>query len=64
VPYRLFADDTVGLALSLDSLHAMFAHFSQWAEDLDTIGFGGKNCEVMPLGRHFDAIALREQVAR
>jgi hypothetical protein len=33
VPGQLFADDTVGLAPSLDNMHAMFARFSQWAED-------------------------------
>jgi hypothetical protein len=40
VPGQLFADDTVGLAPSLDNLHAMLAHFSQWAED-HYLGFGG-----------------------
>jgi hypothetical protein len=30
VPGQLFTDDTVGLAPSLDSLLAMFVHFSQW----------------------------------
>jgi hypothetical protein len=29
---QLFADDTVGLEPSIDNLHAMFAHFPQWAE--------------------------------
>jgi hypothetical protein len=42
VPGQLFADDTVGLAPSLDNLHAMFAHFAQWAED-HYMGFGVKN---------------------
>jgi hypothetical protein len=42
VPGQLFADGTVGLAPSLDNLHAMFAHFSQWAED-HYMGFGVKN---------------------
>jgi hypothetical protein len=42
VPGQLFADDTVGLAPSLDNLHAMFARFSQWAED-HNVGFGVKN---------------------
>jgi hypothetical protein len=42
VPGQLFADDTVGLAPSLDNLHAMFAHFSQWAEG-HYMGFGVKS---------------------
>ena len=63
VPGQLFADDTVGLAPSLDNLHAMFAHFSQWAED-HYMGFGVKKCGVMALGRHSDVVALREQADR
>jgi hypothetical protein len=42
VPGQLFADDTVGLTPSLDDLHAMFAHFSQYADD-HYMGFGVKN---------------------
>jgi hypothetical protein len=42
VPGQLFADDTVGLAPSLDNLHAIFAYFSQWADD-HYMGFGVKN---------------------
>jgi hypothetical protein len=30
VPGQLFADNTVGLAPSLEILHDMFAHFSHW----------------------------------
>jgi hypothetical protein len=41
VPGQLFADDTVGVAPSLDNLHAMFVNFSQWAED-HCMGFGVK----------------------
>jgi hypothetical protein len=63
VPGQLFADDTVGLAASINNLHAMFAHFSQWAEDHYT-GFGVKKSGVMALGRHSDVVALREQVYR
>jgi hypothetical protein len=53
VPGQLFADDTVGLAPSLDNLHAMFAYFSQWAED-HYMGFGVKtrgNAARPPLRR-------------
>jgi hypothetical protein len=42
VPGQLFADDTVGLGPSLDNLHVMLTHFSQWAED-HYMGFGVKN---------------------
>jgi hypothetical protein len=41
VPGQLLANDTMGLAPSLNNLHAMFAHFSQLAEDR-YIGFGVK----------------------
>jgi hypothetical protein len=42
-PGQLFADDTVGLAPSLDDLHDMLIHyFSQWAED-HYMGFGVKS---------------------
>jgi hypothetical protein len=44
-----FADDTVGLAPSLDNLHAMFVPFSLWAED-HYMGFGVRKCGVMALG--------------
>jgi hypothetical protein len=60
LPGQLFADDTVGLAPSLDNLHAMLAHFSLWAED-HYMGFGVKECGVMALGRHSDVVALRNQ---
>jgi hypothetical protein len=60
VPGQLFADDTVGLALSLDNLHAIFVPFSQWSED-HCMGFGVKKCGVMALGRHSGEVVLREQ---
>jgi hypothetical protein len=63
VPGQLFADDTVGLAPSLDNLLAMFAHFSQWAED-HYMGFGVKKCGVMALDHHSEVVALREQTDR
>jgi hypothetical protein len=61
VPGKLFADDTMGLAQSLDNLHAMFAPFSLWAED-HYMGFAFKKCGVMALGRHSDVVTLREEV--
>jgi hypothetical protein len=48
VPGQLFAGDTVGLAPSLDNLHAMFAHFSQWAED-HYMGLCVNKCGVIAL---------------
>jgi hypothetical protein len=63
VPGQLFADDTVGLAPSLDNVHAMFAHFSQCAKD-HYMGFGVKRCGVMALDHHSDVVALREQADR
>jgi hypothetical protein len=61
VPGQLFADDTVGLAPSLDNMYAIFAHFSQWAQD-HYVGFGVKICGVMALGRHSVVAAICEQV--
>jgi len=63
VPGQLYADDAVGITGSFDNLHAMFAHFSQWAED-HFMGFGVLKCGVMALGRYSDETALREQAAR
>jgi hypothetical protein len=60
VPGQFFADDSVGLAPPLDNLHAVFAHFSQWADECYIV-FGVKKCGVMALGRHSDAVSLCEQ---
>jgi hypothetical protein len=60
---QVFVDDTVGLAPSLDNLHAMFAHFSQWAED-HYMGFGVENCGVMAPCRYSNEVALREHALR
>jgi hypothetical protein len=59
VPGQLFADDTVGLAPSLDNLHAMFGHFCLMGGGPL---YGIRNWGVIALGRHSDAFALREQV--
>jgi hypothetical protein len=57
---QLFADDTVGLAPSLENLHAMFAHFSQWAEDQLKLKLfttcAGKEDRLLSLGPLYLAI--------
>jgi hypothetical protein len=62
VPGLQFADDTVGLAPSLENLHAMFAHFSQWA-DVHYMEFGVNKYGVMALGWHSIAVVLGEEAA-
>ena len=56
------ADDTVGFAPSLDNLHAICAHFPNGPRT--TLWDSELKCGVMALGRHSDAVPLREQDER